>query len=228
MKTILPITVGSLIAVVSGWQHGLLIDRWGPPSHVVEVADQLENLQLEVPGWTSKALEGIDDRTRKLAGAEGYFSRQYLQERSGIAVQVTILCGRPGPISLHSPEYCFTLAGMKQLGSASEASLFETSPESSKDFWMADYRPPDSKSSPDIRTFWSWSDDGVNWTIPENPRFEFASVPYLYRIYFTMPKQVFEATVSDEEIESKNAIIAKEFMEEFLTRCSEAIAARKA
>lgn len=224
MKLILPTLLGLVITVVSGWQHGLLVDRWGVPSDVVKVAEQTESLDLEFEGWKSRDLEKPNDRTRKLAGAEGYFSRQYVHEEPNVAVQVTILCGRPGPISLHSPDYCFVLSGMSQLEAQSKAPPFQPDSADSIEFWMADYRPPESKPSPDIRTFWSWSTDGKKWSIPEDPRFTFASAPYLYRLYFTVQKDVFQPTGSDEETQSQAAIIAQQFMDEFLVRYSEVVA----
>ncbi len=224
MKSILPISLGLLIAAVSGWRHGLLTDRWGPPSNVLKVAEQVESLDLEIAGWDSRALGKLEGRTRKLAGAEGYFSRQYVHKDSNVWVQVTMLCGRPGPIALHSPDYCFTLAGMKQLDSESKIQISHANQEDPENFWVADYRPPESKPGPDIRTFWAWSTDGTEWSIPEDPRFTFASAPYLYRIYFSVPTTAFKPSVTGKEGPSETEMIARQFIHDFLARYSELVA----
>ncbi len=224
------IVVALAVAGLSGWVHGRITDRWGPPSNVLAVAKQVEDLTLDIDGWQSEPSGKIDDATRKLAGAEGYFSRRYVHEKTGAEAHVTILCGRPGPISLHSPIYCFTLSGMTQLGKEAPIQLgaaatgpggdSQSASETSFAFLTADYRPPESRGGPDIRTFWSWSPDGQTWSAPEDARLTFAREPYLYRLYFTAPVRLFERTAEADEEDAENAAAnpVDEFMREFLIR----------
>lgn len=216
-KSILPLTVGLLIAVVSGWIHGYTVDRWGVPADVVAVAQRIENLPLEVDGWESKQGADLGEQTRHLAGAEGYFSRQYVLPGTGISVNATALCGRPGPISLHVPTVCFTNSGMSQLAREVRVRL-PSDTEGPNNFWMAEYEPPQSSPGPTIRTFWSWSTDARNWSVPEDPRFEFAREPYLYRIYFSIPAGVFDEGPTEDGKPSPYQQRVDEFIGDFLAQ----------
>lgn len=221
MKATIPIVLAILIAVVSGWAHGVVIDRWGVPTDVARVAERLEKLTIEIDGWESKPGQELNAQTRKLAGAEGYFSTHYTDEKTGASVAVAVLCGRPGPISLHAPTVCFVNAGMQQMGRESRA-LVPDFAEASPNFWMVDFRPPSSNPGPDIRTFWSWSADGKNWEAAEDPRFKFASAPYLYRMYFTIPSAVFAPT-PDDEGPSTVEIQVQDFLDRFLAEFAKAV-----
>ncbi|MGD9857224.1 MAG: exosortase-associated EpsI family protein [Planctomycetaceae bacterium] len=222
MKSLLLSAVAIVIACLSGWAHGLLTDRWGVPVEVRAIGRQLEEFVPEVEGWTSEVARTIDDHTRRTAGAEGYFSRVYTHGQTGATVHVTILCGRSGPISLHTPDVCFVGSGMTQLVNATRTILSRESTAAGSadvpaEFLMADYRPPASKPGPDIKTFWSWSTDGQSWSAPENPRLTFSRSPSLYRFYFTAPSNQFPVAAEDEE--TPNPV--KDFMPEFLKRFAE-------
>jgi len=222
MRSVLLIAIAFVIAGVSGWAHGLFIDRWGIPADVRAVTDQVENLSLEIDGWTAGSPRQLDDRTRKAAGAEGYFSRGYTHDATGATVHVTILCGRPGPISNHNPEVCFVNSGMRQLDDTAPATIVSSGSDSSEtggsaDFIVADYRPPPSEGGPEIKTFWAWSPDGRSWSAPEEPRITFAYQPYLYRLYFTAPKSLFDTAAENGDAVSP----VQQFMPEFLKRFAE-------
>lgn len=227
MKTILPIGLVILIAAASGWLHGNLTERWGVSADTKAVALRIEGLQVDVDGWETGEPHSIEDPVRNQAGAEGYTSRHYVDSETGASVQATVMCGPPGPIAMHIPAVCFTNAGMTQLAEQVPATLPGAEDEQ-QHFWMADYRPPESRPGPPIRTFWSWSPDAKSWQTPEDPRFEYARNPYLYRIYFTAPSEIFErrseaADDSEEaEVKSKAELRFEAFVRDFLSQLSAA------
>lgn len=220
MRNVLLIIVTFSIAGLSGYAHGLFIDRWGTPANVLAVASAFEQLSVDIDGWTEGESRGISDRTRKAAGAEGYFSRSYTHDKTGATVNVTILCGRPGPISLHTPDVCFVNAGMQQLAGETRTvisrdgkSLQES--EVPAEFWNADFRPPPSNPGPPIRAFWAWSPDGQSWSTPDDPRMTYSREPYLYRFYFTAASDLFLAAAEDEQFENPVQAFMPAFLERF-------------
>ncbi|MBX3438095.1 MAG: hypothetical protein KF861_11435 [Planctomycetaceae bacterium] len=220
MKSASFLVVAVVIAALSGWAHGLVIDRWGTPDDLKRVAEQVEKLDVNIEGWTHGGDLGIRDQVRKAAGAEGYFSRNYTHDATGTTVQVTVLCGRPGPISLHTPDVCFVNAGMVQQADPTPTVLTRESTGGDVDdvparFYVTRYAPPPSHPGPMIKTLWAWSNDGQSWSIPENPRLHFSREPYLYRLYFTTPQAPFNPSETDEE-EAKGPV--DDFLPEFLNR----------
>jgi len=214
-KSALALFLGLAIAIASGYIHGTTVDRWGVPADVVAIAQRIENLPLEIDGWDSRPGADLADQVRQLAGAEGYFSRQYTHPHSGVSINVTALCGRPGPIALHVPTVCFTNSGMRQLAKETRVRLPSDS-EGARNFWMAEYEPP--REGPTIRTFWAWSTDARTWSVPEDPRFAFARDPYLYRIYFSIPAGVFNQPQANDDEPSPLQQQVDDFVGDFLAK----------
>lgn len=209
----LPLAIGFLLAIASGLAHGLLTDRWGTPPELTETAQCLESLQPDVEGWSSSPGDDLNDRTRHAAGAEGYFSRSYTDGTT--SVRVSVVFGRPGPISLHAPTVCFTNSGMQQLADEvpEEVPLADTSLAA---FWGTIFRPPPRQEGSDILTYWSWSPDARSWSNPEDARMHFAGRPYLYKVYFTTPSGT---DLGGSEAPAKTAL--HKFIADFLPKFAE-------
>ncbi|MBX3441629.1 MAG: exosortase-associated EpsI family protein [Planctomyces sp.] len=207
--------VVAVVAVAAfGIVYGRSADRWGPSIVVLEAADRLSRIPTVVEGWTSTP-ETISPGQLHGAGAAGYFARNY-RDSAGNSVQISILCGRHGPISLHPPTVCFTNSGMKML-TKEETTKFEHAGVTSK-FTTVDFLPPAEFSAP-IRTFWAWSPDGKQWTNPKQPRMEFSGYPFLYKMY------ILTATEHAKEGAAPPTILpeVEQFVEDFLARIPDAL-----
>ena len=51
--------------------------------------------------------EEPDDRSFEQAGAKGYWMRSYVNQRTKASVLAILMCGRPGKMSVHTPEVCY-------------------------------------------------------------------------------------------------------------------------
>jgi hypothetical protein len=179
------IAIGVTLACLAsiGIASGLMTDRWGVPADVLSIAGRLRSVPLNVDGWTGTEAP-ITQRQLDAAGALGYISRAYRSPNKSQLVGVTILCGRPGPISLHEPTVCFVEAGMKQLDAEKPVNVDHGNVQST--FRSADFASP-TPGDPVQRTFWSWSTDASRWTTPDQPRIAFVREPALYKVYFSTP-----------------------------------------
>src|SRR5262249_2725025 len=75
------------------------------------------------------------------AGAAGSWVCTYRHERTGEVLTVILLCGRPGPMSVHRPEHCYRGAGYDIVSPAVRPSL-ELSDGTSAEFWTAVFSKP--------------------------------------------------------------------------------------
>jgi hypothetical protein len=207
MQNVLKFAAAMALLIGLGLAHGRLTDRWGVPAAVKETAQLVNRVPAEVAGWTSRELE-VSERTMLVAGAEGMLKREYRDPKSGKSVQVMVVCGRPGPISLHPPTVCFVGSGMQQR----EAEVRQTIDVDGNghEFLVADFRPPGVLTEW-ARTYWGWSTDTALWHAPEDPRIEHAGRPYLYKLYFTTP---IDLTAAEAEVETDPEALA--FMQTFL------------
>src|SRR5262249_34842779 len=129
--------------------------------------------------WVGQGLE-MDPRTFALTGCRSYAIRSYVNRRTGETIEVTIVCGRPGPASIHTPDVCFRGAGFELAGEPSAWTV--TSSKEESPFQAALFHRSQASGALDLRVLWSWSAPGA-WQAPENPRIAFASQPALFKLY---------------------------------------------
>jgi hypothetical protein len=109
-------------------------------------------------------------------------------------VEVILVCGRPGPIAVHTPDVCLRGNGHSLVAATAKYTT------ASAEFWTAKFRNDDAAVPGSLRMLWSWN-AGEGWKASASPRLEFARHPALYKLY--MARQL--ATV-DEPLEKDPSI----------------------
>ena len=182
---IVPLLTVCLIVIGSGVIHGLMIDRWGSSESLNLAVACLEQVPREFGSWKCEADSTISAGELEIGEIDGYLARVYKNQADGSTVSMMIVCGRPGPISVHTPDICFKGAGY-QLVNQYERHQFksEQEPAQTVDAFFADFTKPGTAATPNLRVFWTWS-DGSEFLAPDNPRFAFAGQKFLYKIYLT-------------------------------------------
>jgi hypothetical protein len=177
------------------------------------VLSRLKQIPAALETWTSEELE-IPANQLQAAGADGYVARRYLNRADGSTVNLMILAGGSGPISLHPPTVCFVGAGW-QLTRTPERREIEQDATARDSFWETTFRRDEAGVSVDLLTLWGWRNGGP-WTASSSPRFEFAGEPYLCKLYLT------SAGPSDDPEAARRAI--DEFVKVFLPQIDAALA----
>jgi hypothetical protein len=96
-----------------------------------------------------------------------------------------LVCGRPGPTALHTPESCLPASGYSLAAPAERQSIAAPGLAQSAAFWVARFQKSGDVTEP-LHTTWSWTADGT-WIAAHQPRFEFGRYPFLYKLYVTHP-----------------------------------------
>lgn len=154
--------------------HGLRTDRWGPSADLLGAAAKLQDLPKEIGDWTSQDSK-LSDAELGIAQVAGYLVRQYRHKYTHESVTVMILCGRPGPVAVHTPEVCYAGAGFVP-GPATKLKLAD-----SDVLWQADFVKAGAASET-LRILWGWSTEGT-LLASDSPRTDFARSKALYKIY---------------------------------------------
>ena len=142
-----------------------------------------------------------------MAEAEVAVSRRYVHRQTGHALQVMILCGRPGPIAVHPPTACFTGAGYR-LAAAPRVATVPIGKGGAQTFWQADFLGNDQGIQTNLHTWWGWTTEG-NCIAAKSPRWEFAGKDFLYKVYLIQGRNELEP---DED----EAAIQRQFLDIFL------------
>jgi len=170
-----------VLIVGAGLLHGKWTNRWGPSPALAELGARFDSLPMVVGDWTGTTFE-VPAEDRALAGAVACLGRVY-SNPSGVSVSVLLLGGLPGKIATHTPDVCYRGAGynldspaafQRRYGALSREAEFRTA-----------VATREGTNPSVLRIFWSWNDSkgSKGWSAPEEPRWTFATVPALCKLY---------------------------------------------
>ena len=166
--------------LVGGWVHGDWSGRWNSREALVKAVARVERVPMIVGNWQAKTLE-TDETEFAQARAQSYWMRTYTHTRSKASLQVILMCGRAGHMSVHTPEICYQGAGFEMAGSPEVWSVeegrrtkdegqgteknplydlrFPPSLPRPSSFWTAQFRKQSGLSG-QLRLFWGWNARG--------------------------------------------------------------------
>src|SRR5438105_14630611 len=123
--------------LASGAVSGVMTRRWAP-SVDLDAAAQRAQLPLEAGDWIGRHLT-VTPAEVQAAQAAGILRRTYTDRRTGHTVGVSLVCGRGGPVSRHTPEVCYPNSGFEEIGRPARLSV---DGENLAQFWLQRFRKP--------------------------------------------------------------------------------------
>jgi hypothetical protein len=177
MNRILATATVSLALILSGLVHGRWTDRWTTSAAPTEAAARFDKVaELSIGEWGKG--ETIDvPRTRADEQIAGTLQRRYQNAPRNQEIAIALVCGRPGPVSIHSPDICYTASGYT-VGTPTRITV----PGTRATFWTATATLTNATKESRLRLFWAWN-AGEGWTASEDPRVAFARRPVLHKLY---------------------------------------------
>lgn len=173
----LPMT-GFLILVCSaGAVHGIWTDRWKPSPALQDAMAKIETVPVSFGDWTGTNNE-IEPESMARAGIRGYVFRTYRHSRTGLELSVLLVCGQGGPISVHTPDVCYAGNGYQIAVGQRRLTVGEGS-----EFWSGQFSKPDAIVPERLQFYWAWSSNAARWQAPENPRWNLARYPAVFKLY---------------------------------------------
>jgi len=186
------------VVLLSGFAQGVWSGRWRLSHELEEAVARIGGIPAAFGDWEGRAVE-LDRAQLEQAEAKGHLS---------------LVCGRPGPISVHTPDVCYPGAGFVAAGPPVGERLGLTSPARVAEFNSAKFIKRGAASSIALRVFWAWDGEGA-WRAPNNPRLNFARFKALYKLYV-----IHETTSSDR---GRDAAICRGFLEHFVPELDKAL-----
>jgi hypothetical protein len=133
----------------------------------------------------------------------GSVQRVYQHDSTGTKVSFVVLFGPMGPISVHTPEICYSSRDYS-VATQREALVVQATPEVNDQLWDLRLKANRASGQP-LRVLYGWTCNGV-WQATERPRFSFAGKPYLYKL------QLAVATPAKQQ----QSDMCENFLQEFL------------
>jgi len=169
----------AISAVVgSGLVQGYWTGRWDGADKAEASTTLLRQLPLALGDWQGQDLP-VDPR--EVGKVSAYLYRRYVNSRSGAVVAVILASGRPGPVSIHTPDVCYAASGYESAQWQVFAPALDPAVPAAE-FKIAHFVKTKSAGQTHVRVFWAWNAGG-GWTVPDNPRLAFAGYPVLYKLH---------------------------------------------
>jgi hypothetical protein len=165
----------SIALVASGLVHGFWTDRWRPSPDVAAAAERLERLPLELGPWKGAVVEVKPGQAG--AGVAGCIQRRYENRSTGASVVVAVVCGRPGPVSIHTPDACYGASGY-EVGRSDRISV----PQGKGELWKTDAARKTATDEVRVRVYYGWH-TAAGWQAPDDARTAFAREKVLHKLY---------------------------------------------
>jgi hypothetical protein len=179
------VALGLVVILASGLVHGMWTERWYRSAALESAVARLKSLPEEIGPWKGR-VEEQDPEALVMAGAAGSWSRRFINSDNGDEILVILLCGRPGLMSVHRPEHCYTGAGYELTTRPSRYSLpllpAQKAQQRPAECWTALFRKDEVAGPLQLRIFWSWLGP-AGWQAADNPRWTFAREQALYKLY---------------------------------------------
>ena len=131
---------------------------------------------LNLADWEGQTVPG--KQGKDMAGAIHY---RYTHKRSGKSVTLFIVCDRPGPVSIHTPDVCYGAVGF-EVGAQTKYSPRLPPDEPPATLWTARFQKKTASTATDLRIFWGWN-AGEGWQAADDARLAFAKFPALFKLY---------------------------------------------
>jgi Protein of unknown function (DUF3485) len=181
MSRTLPYIVAMTLILGSGLVAGVRANRWRDQTALTNASAKLENIPLQIGDWKGEPGE-LSPRIIEQSEVSGYLLRRYHNRRTNANVSIFLGCGRPGPVSVHSPEVCYVGGGYEILGATKRFPVPSISDGADGALVVTNFRNPPSQIGGYLRIFWAMTTEG-EWDVPQNPRLTFATAPVLYKLY---------------------------------------------
>jgi hypothetical protein len=210
MSRWLPLLLLLAVVVGSGIAHGVWSNRWNVSDGPERAAARLSQVPITFGDWDGRPGE-LPTRHVSVAELSGAHVCEYVNRRTGSVISALLVCGRPGPVSVHTPEICYTGAGYEVVGVRTRYS-HPALPGAS--LWVCDFQKTNTATPERLRIFYGWSAQG-EWSAPENPRLTFFRQPALYKFYV-----IRKLTQADEALEDDPA---GEFLKVFVPQLQKSL-----
>jgi uncharacterized protein DUF3485 len=196
MLRIFPPLTAMIAVVACGTVHGLWTDRWHVSDEPAASVARLGQVPTSLPDWDGEA---VPTEGKQFKSAAGHLYYQFVHRRTGQKVTLFMVCDRPGPVAIHTPDVCYGAVGF-EVTTPIKYSLQREDGAAPATFWTARFKKKTASDASDLRIFWSWSATG-GWDAADEPRLTFARYPVLFKIYI-----IRELTGTDDALDQEPCV----------------------
>jgi hypothetical protein len=164
-----------LLTAGAGAMAGKFNNRWGQPVDLIAAGERLDQVRQNFGDWEMLQEFEFDADVAQMLQCSGHLHRAYRHKPTGDVVNMFVIVGPPGPISVHTPEICYSSRDYDIIAPRERLSVGD-----GQTFWGLSMRGNDLMANA-MHIAYAWS-AGQNWQAAEQPRFTFGGQPLLYKL----------------------------------------------
>lgn len=173
------IIVAAAITAAGAGYDGWIEHRWSAPVDARAAARRLRDVPERLGEWEVESTEALEPSIVKMLQCSGYLNRIYRHRSTGERLHVAVLAGPAGPISVHTPDVCYSNRNYQLSGGAQRLQV-RAAQQPDEAFWDVTLRHADGPADA-LEVVYAWN-DGAGWQAPSQPRFALAGRPLLYKL----------------------------------------------
>jgi hypothetical protein len=171
--------------LVSGWLHGTLANRWGQGDALALAAAKLgSDLPPRLGPWRLAKALSVESDVRQSLQCAAALHGIYTNDQSGDSVIIAVLAGPSGPISVHTPEICYSAADYELAGQRQPWTVKDKLGQT-HGLWTI-HANSKHATRPNLQVVYGWSTGG-QWQAVRSPRFALAGFPVVYKLQLAGP-----------------------------------------
>lgn len=173
------IVAAAAITAAGAGYDGWIEHRWAKPADARQAALRLRDVPERLGNWEVESTEALEPSIVKMLQCSGYLNRIYRHRSTGERLHVAIVAGPAGPISVHTPEVCYSNRNYQLTGGAQRLQV-RPDQRPAEAFWDVTLRHADGPEDA-LEVVYAWN-DGAGWQAPSQPRFALGGRPLLYKL----------------------------------------------
>jgi Protein of unknown function (DUF3485) len=168
-----------------GWLQRQNSNRWDSAGALRLAGEQLRQPLPNLLGnWRLVGERHFADDVVRALQCRAYVCRSYTNDQTGDIVSVAVLVGPPGPMSVHTPEICYSSKDYQVTAGRVPTKVDDESGQQHV-LWELKLAADDMNRAP-LRVLYGWGTGGP-WLATRHPRFTHAGATYLYKIHLAAP-----------------------------------------
>lgn len=219
MYRLLPMIGGGVLLLAYGLAEGYWTNRWSLPTELAQAPARLAAIPRVMASWEGED-DQLDPRQARRGEIQASLLRRYTNRVTGEQISVLLVCGRPGPIAVHSPAVCLGGAGYILQQPETVAEIPGSDKAGDNSFWVGRFVKPEESAPELIELHWSWNARG-DWQAVQRPRLFFARERLLYKLYVS--RALSRPSESVSSIATEESSTVQEFLKLFLPEVKRAL-----
>ncbi|MCA9235145.1 MAG: exosortase-associated EpsI family protein [Planctomycetales bacterium] len=176
----LAVLAAVILTGVSGFVSGKLTMRWGHSDALERASQRIEQFPHEIGDWVLQAPQPLTEDAIEKLECTAYLNGEFVHRQTGERVTVSLIVGPFGPMSVHTPEVCYPLAGYGALQTPQKLTIGAAGDAGENEFWTTAFAPKELGGLP-LQVYYAWYHNG-HWMAPDWPRFDLGGDPALHKI----------------------------------------------